>query len=136
MAKWTRRDQALRKMRALPERIRSALASQLRIEAEVLAAKIQVRVPVDTGELFKTVKVWPGGSPSTKAEKADPQLTVDITEGGVKGQKGEHVRPVEFGTADTAPQPHFYPTYRQNRTKIRRNLRRAIKAAADQVAKS
>lgn len=134
MATLTRRDKALRKMAALPKSVRAAAKAEIFKNAQELTNLIRRRAPIDEGDLRDSVSLFVGGAPGTNAAKADPELTVDIVAGRGKGSTTEHARPVEFGTADTPAQPFFYPSYRQMKSKIKRNISRAVMKAARAVA--
>lgn len=134
MAKLTRRDKALMKLAALPKGVRSATARETEKQARELAALIERRAPVamvNGGELKASVDVYQGGAPGMNKAKADPELTFDIVAGG---GNAFYARWQEFGTAHHGAQPYFYPSYRQKRAAIKRNISRAVNKAAKAVA--
>jgi HK97 gp10 family phage protein len=134
VAKLTRRDKALIKLAALPKGVREATRKETDRQARDLAALIERRAPiamVNGGELKASVEVYQGGAPGMNKAKADPELTFDIVAGG---GDAFYARWQEFGTAHHGAQPYFYPSYRQKKSAIKRNISRAVNKAAKAVA--
>lgn len=121
------RDRARAKFRSLPKAVRKNVEAALKQNAEELAAAIKRRVPVEYGDLQQSV-TWKKGAAksSSRDQGADPDLTVRV----VEGDKDAFYAPfVEYGTADAAAQPHFFPTYRSMRRRLKSRLSRAVSKA-------
>ncbi len=148
-------DSLNNKLRALPaataRRIRKAMAEA----ADQIVATMRNIVPVDSGELQKSID-WTWGS-----APAGAMTIAEVRGGGSYGTGNEntitiyagdsdayYARFVEFGTAahtaggmfagTTIPaipaNPFFYVSYRANRTETKRKIARAVTAAAKAVA--
>lgn len=126
------RQRAREKFRALPKAVRKNVEDALEQNAEELTQAIKRRVPVQKngngGELRDTVK-WSKGAAKSKTRNRgdDPDLTVRVTEGD--GRMGFYAGMVEFGTVKSAPKPHFFPTWRAMRRRLRGRLSRAVNKA-------
>ncbi|ASE38471.1 HK97-gp10 family putative phage morphogenesis protein [Brevundimonas vesicularis] len=121
------RERARAKFRALPKAVRQNVETALEQNAEDLSAAIKRRVPVEYGDLQKSV-TWKKGAASSKSrdQGSDPDLTVRV----VEGDKDAFYAPfVEYGTADAPAQPHFFPTYRSMRRRLKSRLSRAVSKA-------
>lgn len=118
------RERARAKFRALPKAVRKNVEIALEQNAEELAAAIKRRVPRDTGDLADTVR-WEKGSAGSKSKErgADPDLTVRVIEGDRKNFQAPWI---EHGTQAMQAQPHFFPTYRSMRRRLKSRLSRAV----------
>lgn len=123
--------------RALPLRIRQEVTDALEENAKELTAAIQRRVPTDTGDLAASVR-WEWGKAAqqrggaqTRAAGADADIAVRVIEGDRSTFYATHV---EFGTVNAPARPHFFPTWRQLRRRLRARLNRAVRKAVTHVA--
>lgn len=125
------RERARAKFRRLPASVRKNVEAALEQNAEELTQAIKRRAPVQKingGELRDTVRWAKGAAKSkTRDQGADPDLTVRVTEGDAK--KGFYAGMVEFGTVNSAPQPHFFPTWRAMKRRLKGRLSRAVNKA-------
>jgi HK97 gp10 family phage protein len=139
-------DRLLRQFKALPELQRRAAQESLVEGAEELAGAIKRAVPKRTGKLAGTVRVesdaGPDGLPIVKViegDKESPQgpwveFGTAASPGGrsrdSKGKSRDNKRP----HAATPAQPHFWPTVRAQKKRLKsrvmRNANKAAKAAA------
>jgi HK97 gp10 family phage protein len=122
--KFINRARVLGRMKALPVAVRIAARESLDKRAAFLVEAIRPRVPRDQGDLAESLE-W------HRSPRSD-RITVVVTEGVTDDpEKKRKARAVEFGRPDMAAQPHFYPTYRANKKKMRRDvfadIRKAIK---------
>lgn len=130
------RARAKARFRLLPAIIKKHVEDALEDNAVELAAAIKRRVPVDQGDLAESVTWKKGAARDQRTRKGrgdDPDLTVRVIEG--YGRKGFYAGMVEFGTVDTPAQPHFFPTYRQMKRKLKSRLSRAVGKAIREAAK-
>lgn len=143
-------DKLNRKLRAIPKAAKAEARKAVLLGATEISALQKSLAPVDDGDLRDSIHVTgpgqatppysqPGGSRTAKPEEAI------VTAGNTKVR---YAHLVEFGTAPhpqggmfegaqhpgTAPQPFFWPGYRALRRRVRsrvtRNINKAIKAAA------
>jgi HK97 gp10 family phage protein len=130
-----RRANAL--FRSLPVAIRREVTQALEENAEELAEAIRRRVPTDKGDLADSVRWAKGkaaatsGGRQTRAAGADGDISVRVIEGDDDAFYAGHV---EHGTVNHPAQPHFFPTYRQLRRKLKSRLNRAMRKAIAYVA--
>lgn len=133
------RSRAKELFRRLPKEITKGVETALEQNATELAAAIKRRVPVQRvggGELRDSVTWKKGAAKDVKGKRAagrDADLTVRVTEGS--GTTGFYAGMVEFGTVNAPAQPHFFPTVKQLRRKMRSRLSRAVGKAIREAAK-
>jgi HK97 gp10 family phage protein len=111
---------------ALPEQTRAQLEIAMTESAALIAAGARLRVPVETGELRDTIHT------TDVREGKRGGLYVAITAGKRTPNNYNTARIVEFGTIDTPAQPFLLPSYRANR---KRSIRRMRKAITDAIRK-
>lgn len=118
------REKTRAKFRALPKAVRKNVEDALEQNAEELSQAIKRRVPVEYGDLQKSVTWKRGAAKSkTRGQGDDPDLTVRV----VEGDRDAFYAPfVEYGTAAAPAQPHFFPTYRSLRRRLKSRLSRAV----------
>ena len=155
MAKLEGRDRLLRKMRALPDEVRSAIRQALAEGADEITDMQKRLVPVKSGALRNSIgstfgKYKPANSNVRGVQagtSGDPDLTVTIHAGDAKAFYASFV---EFGTAPhtnqgrfagtqhpgSRAQPFFYPAYRALRRRVKSRITRATTKAARKVASS
>lgn len=124
-----------RRLEAIPKAVRSAVAPSLIEAGRDLSVTMRLLAPEDTGDLKRSIHVTapgqatppysqPGGS--TVARENQVLVTVGSDE-----VRYPHL--VEFGTAEAAAQPFFWPAYRLKRkalsTRIKRAISKAVKGA-------
>lgn len=127
------RQRANAKFRALPAAIRKHVSDALEENAEELAEAIRRRVPADGGDLTASV-TWKKGKAATGptgTAGADPDLTVRVIEGD---EDTFYAGFVEHGTVNHPAQPHFFPTYRQMKRKLKSRLTRAVRLVIKDMA--
>lgn len=126
------RQRANAKFRALPAAIRQHVSDALEENAEELAEAIRRRVPADGGDLTTSVTWKKGkGATATATAGADPDLTVRVIEGD---EDTFYAGFVEHGTVNHPAQPHFFPTYRQMKRKLKSRLTRAVRRVIQDMA--
>lgn len=116
-----------RRLKAIPEEARKASYAAAERAADRIAQDMRALVPVDTGNLKRSIVVTKGGekppSYSQGAGARIPENAVAVTAGN-SGARHAHL--VEFGTSKAKAQPFFLPAWRSNRTKARRSINAAI----------
>lgn len=129
MSKQTQR--LSRRLEAIPRNARAAVAPALIKAGGNLANMQRILAPRDTGALQDSIAVTgpgqqtppysqPGGS--TLARENQVLVTV-----GNNDVRYPHL--VEYGTADTAAQPYFWPAYRLMKKKLANRIKSAIRKA-------
>jgi len=141
-------------LRAIPTNVKSAVASQVRKEADGLADAIRAVTPVKSGALRSSIKVTEtpgrelsitisaGGAPAVggpAAAKFAPGTAARQRALGrvrrAKSQKGAfYGRFVEFGHKTKTggyvpPHPFFFGLYRSRRSAMRRRISNAVRKA-------
>jgi HK97 gp10 family phage protein len=124
-----------RRMKAIPEAVRQAVAPSLLAAAEDVADAQRALAPKDEGDLAASIVVTgpmqstppysqPGGA------KLVPENAVAITAGNTD-VRYPHLQ--EFGTSFHPAHPYFWPGFRLTRkaalAKIKRAIGRAVRAA-------
>jgi HK97 gp10 family phage protein len=107
---------------ALPPAMRAEITRATADEASRLARAMTFAAPRGvSGDLRESVRVEQGRRPSRFLVRA----------GGPKTTRGgyDYALANEFGTQKMSAQPFFWPTYRAEKKRIRRNLNAAIRAA-------
>lgn len=133
MSKQTQR--LSRRLEAIPRNVRAAVAPALIKAGGDLANMQRILAPRDTGALQDSIAVTgpgqqtppysqPGGS--TLARENQVLVTVGNTD-----VRYPHL--VEYGTADTAAQPYFWPAYRLMKKKLANRIKRAIRKAVKEA---
>jgi HK97 gp10 family phage protein len=116
-----KRFQAL--MAAVPEDVKAPIRRETFDQAAQLAEQMKQVVAVEQGTLRDSIRV--------ETSSRDPMRAL-VRAGGPttrspSGYQYEHA--IEFGTSRQAAQPFFWPTYRANKMRIRRAIRKASIAA-------
>jgi HK97 gp10 family phage protein len=155
MAKVQNREQLLRKLAALPQKARRAIAPAIEQGADEIVAMQKRLVPKDSGALERSIRKVKGNYTPDNANvrgiggagAGDPDLTVRV----VAGDAGAwYARLVEFSTAPhankglfegtqhpgTKAQPFFFPAVRALRRRVKARITRATKKAVREIASS
>lgn len=104
----------------IPKKVQAQLETAMTESAALIVAGARLRVPVETGELRDTIH-------QTKVREGKRGgLYVAITAGERTKNNYNTARIVEFGTVDTPAQPFLLPSYRANRKRATRRMRKAI----------
>lgn len=129
-----RRANAL--FRRLPLAIRKEISDALEENAEELAEAIRRRVPADGGDLAASIRWAKGsGAQNLNGQRIQAGANADLSVRVIEGDQATfYARHVEFGTVNHPAQPHFFPTYRQLRRRLRARLNRAMRKAIAYVA--
>lgn len=102
-----------RRMKAIPKAARDAVKPALDKSADELIGQIERLAPVDDGDLRDSAEARPG----------EHELKRVVTVGD---DVAFYARWVEFGTAQNAPQPYFFPAYRLLKKRLSNRIKRAI----------
>lgn len=144
-----------RKLKRLPAVAKTTIRAAMTEAADEMVAMMKSLVPVlkepderrRAGALRDSIGwTWgkaPEGSMVLAALKGagmGGDLTITVYAGSRDKKRGVddafYARWVEFGTQKTPAQPYFYVSYRANKKSAKSRIRRAVKAAARQVAAS
>lgn len=127
-----------RKLDRLPAFAKKHIKLALEQSAEEIISLAKSLVPVDQGELRKSIGWTWGKAPKgalTLGKVAEAGLGGDMTITVYAGDsEAYYARWVEFGTQKMGAQPYFFPSYRANKKSVRRRVRRAVTQAAKQTA--
>ena len=134
MARSAQLARLTRKLEAIPQRVREAVAPALEKSGTELVDTMRTLAPEDTGALAASITMTPGGH-STPAysqpggSQVVPEGAVAVTVGNTDVRYG-HL--VEYGTTDAEAQPYFWPAYRLLKKRIVNRTKRALgKAVRD-----
>lgn len=122
--KFDRKAAVLKRMADIPDQIKDAVRAQLDTEGAFLVEQIRPAVPKDKGELAESLE-W-------HRNPSDEKIGVIVTEGlNLPGDpENRTARAQEFGRPDMPAQPHFFPTYRAHKKKMKS---RVMSAARKQI---
>lgn len=134
-------ERLLRKLTRIPEAMREKIRTAMAAEADEIVEFARRLVPKDSGALAASIG-WrwgaraPNGSISigTVEVPSGPNGTVLTLTIYAGNDRAYYARFVEFGTSKMAKRPFFFPAYRARRREARNAIRRAVRAAAKQVA--
>ena len=134
MARSPQLDRLTRRLEAIPEKVREAVAPSLAKSGNELAGKMKHLAPKDTGALAASIAMTPAGQ--STPPYSQPGGSGVVPEGAVAVTVGNHaVRYAhlqEYGTTEAPAHPFFWPAYRLLRKRItnrtKRDLRKAVKA--------
>lgn len=120
-------------MAAVPETIKQAVQPTLKRQANNMAATMRGLVPVQDGDLQRSIEVTPAGQQTPPYSQPGGSMTVPenavaVTVGNTDVR---YAHLVEYGTTKTQAQPYFWPAVRLHRNKatqaIKRGVSRAVK---------
>jgi len=128
-------DKFNRRMAAIPVAVREAVKPALAKSGQDLASMQRILAPRETGALQESIHVTlpgettppysqPGGSRTAK----ENEVLVTV---GNEDVRYAHL--VEYGTADAAAQPYFWPAYRLLKKKLASRVKRAISKAVKEA---
>lgn len=126
-AKFEGRDALYRRLNRLLPSTEQELAKAQMDAGNNLAGKIENRAPLgETGDYRASIHA------ARLAEKSGQSLVglTDTKDKNAVGIYAEFIwRFLEFGTVKMSAQPHIFPTYRQERKRIRRKMANAVNKA-------
>lgn len=118
-------------MKAIPQAVRQAVVPALTTSGNELVSRMRALAPERTGDLKESIEATPPGQ-STPAysqpggSRVAGELEVVVTAGN-SDVRYPHL--VEYGTADAAAQPFFWPAFRLTRKRAAGRIKRAITKA-------
>jgi HK97 gp10 family phage protein len=120
-----------RRLAAIPPAVREAAYEALRKSGEELVATMRSIAPEDEGDLKESIVMTPAGQATPPYSQPGgstvvPENAVMVTAGN-SDVRYAHLQ--EYGTANHAPQPFFWPAFRMRRRRITNRTRRAIRKA-------
>ena len=124
-----------RRLAAIPQAVKRAVEPALVQSGNELAAAMRALAPEDTGDLKDSIAVTlPGQSTPPYSQPGGSQVA---KENQVLVTVGNHVvrypHLVEYGTANAAAQPFFWPAFRLKRKRLANRIKRAISKAVRQA---
>lgn len=117
----------------VPEAEKQLADAQLK-GAQTLAAKIKPRAPGPrTGKYQASIQAARlADRPNERAVGSG--IKNETTDPNATGVFADYIwRFLEFGTVKMAKRPHIFPTYRQERPRIRRNMAAAVRKAVRKI---
>ena len=124
-----------RRMKAIPEAVRKAVAPALLGAAENVAKTQRGLAPVDDGDLRASIAVTgPGQSTPAYSQPGGAMIVGPLaTAVTVGNSEVRYAHLVEYGTSHSPAQPYFWPGFRLARkaatAKIKRAIGKAVRAA-------
>lgn len=122
MARVTGLSDLRSKLWQIDNRVRDAAEQALEDGAEETAKMMRGLVPVDQGDLKRSIRIVKGRN------KRGPFIRII---GG--DDKAYYARWVEFGTAANPARPFFFPAWRANRRRVRSRITRQTRKAIRQA---
>lgn len=129
--KFIGKERLLKRMKEIPVRVRIEAREALNEQAAFLVENIRPNVPREHGDLADSLN-W---KPNPRMDK----IGVIITEGANDDTLGRKARAVEFGRPESAEagameaQPHFFPTYRALRRRMKAAVNRRIRNVVKRI---
>jgi HK97 gp10 family phage protein len=119
---------ALRKrLNAIPPAVREAAMAALLKSSDELVNAQKALVPVKSGTLRDSIRAEPHPDELKVIVKAGGPTTTKPARSGQGSYDYSHAQ--EWGTADEAAQPFFYPAWRLLRKRFRNRTKRAVSKA-------
>ena len=120
-----------RKLEAIPEKVREAVAPALEKSGTELTGKMKVLAPKDTGALAASIAMTPAGQSTPPYSQPGgsgvvPDGAVAVTVGN-DAVRYAHLQ--EYGTTEAPAHPFFWPAYRLLRKRITNRTKRALSKA-------
>jgi HK97 gp10 family phage protein len=122
-------------LKKLPVAANAKLQESMTKSANDLAALQKSRVGVKSGTLRDSIRVEPfsRGGIGAIVKAGGPTTTKPVRNG--RSEKYDYAMGQELGTQEMLAQPFFFPSYRQSKTKIKRNATTAVKKAIAEITK-
>lgn len=128
-------DRLSKRLNAIPRAVKAAVEPTLIRAGVDLSVTMRLLAPVDTGDLQKSVHVTapgrttppysqPGGSQTAR----ENQVLVTVGNDEVR-----YPHLLEYGTAEAAAQPFFWPAFRLKRKILSNRIKRAIRKAVKEA---
>lgn len=124
-------DRLKRRLDAIPRAVKAAVVPALITSGRDLSMTMRLLAPVDSGDLRDSIHITlpgettpPYSQPGGSTMAGENQVIVTVGNSDVRYQ---HI--VEFGSADTAAQPFFWPSVRLKRKALTNRIKRAIRKA-------
>lgn len=124
-------DRLKRRLAAIPKAAKAAVQPALMQSANEMADTMRQLAPEDTGALRKSIVLTPGGQATPPYSQ--PGGSMSVAENAVAITVGNsdvrypHLQ--EYGTAEHAPHPFFWPSVRLHRRRAASRIKRAIAKA-------
>lgn len=120
----------LRAFDAIPKAARKPIAAALDKGADEMTARMRYLVPEDEGDLKRSIRKTRIGDVAVRIEAGGEATTRPVREGA--SVEYDYALGQEYGTAEMAAQPFFWPSVNTLKKRVRRRVDRAIgKAVSD-----
>lgn len=124
-----------KRMKAIPKAVRKAVAPEIVKAATGIAVSMRLHTPVDTGALRDSIRVTGPGQTTPAHSQPGGATTAHelqaIVTAGDTDVRYAHL--VEYGTAEAAAQPFFWPVVRSSRKRVKSRITRAIRKAVKET---
>ncbi|SCX27185.1 HK97-gp10 family putative phage morphogenesis protein [Agrobacterium rosae] len=128
-------DRLKRRLDAIPRAVKAAVAPALITSGRDLCVTMRLLAPVDSGDLRDSIHITlpgettpPYSQPGGSTTAGENQVLITV---GNSDVRYPHI--VEFGSADTAAQPFFWPAFRLKKKSIANRIKRAIRKAVKEA---
>lgn len=120
-------------LQSVPKSISTDMQAQFTKEAEAIAELARSRVPVRSGALRESIRVEPfnKGGVGAFVRAGGPTTTKPVKHG--KSPSYDYGLAQELGTQEMLANPFFYPSYRQRKASVKRNVTAAVKRAVAKI---
>jgi len=117
-----------KRLAAIPRAVKQAVVPALMTSGNELADRMRVLAPEDTGALRDSIAVTPPGGTTPPYSQPGGAQTAGETQVLVTAGNDDARYPhlVEYGTAEAAAQPYFWPAYRLTKKRAANRIKRAI----------
>lgn len=117
----------------IPDRMqKNILKSAIRAGANTIKDEAKKRIPVDTGNLKKALKVFDS---SPRSDKNLVRFNVGFTVGKKARNDGYYAKFVEYGTSKTKAQPFLRPALDASKDKILPDIAAKMESRIEEVLK-
>lgn len=120
-----------KRLAAIPRAVKEAVVPALMASGNELADRMKALAPEDTGDLKNSITVTPPGGTTPPYSQPGGSRTAGETQVLVTAGNDEVRYPhlVEYGTAEAAAQPYFWPAYRLTKKRAANRIKRAVRKA-------
>lgn len=120
-----------KRLAAIPRAVKQAVVPALMASGNELADRMKHLAPEDTGALKDSITVTPPGGTTPPYSQPGGSRTAGETQVLVTAGNDEVRYPhlVEYGTAEAAAQPYFWPAYRLTKKRAANRIKRAVRKA-------
>ncbi|CDM56284.1 MULTISPECIES: HK97-gp10 family putative phage morphogenesis protein [Rhizobium] len=129
-AKFLSRQKTMSLLNGIVPEAEKELAKAQMDGAQSLANKIKPRAPSETGSYRQSIQADKLSNRPGERSVSGKGIDNETKDPNATGVFADYIwRFLEFGTVKMTKRPHIFPTYRQERPKIRRKMAAAVRKA-------